>query len=326
MKTVSLILRIVAILGAVACVALWFNTKGIIKQATGDMKDVEGDVLLVKSAKIPGILEEKATLNSNLNGANARILELDKNLKARTDELQSERTANTKLSREKLEETNKVRKTQIALDDMTKERDSIQAKLEATTKELIAQKESVQDTTKIDEINRKYNILESQHANLQKEYAIAKKKADLLDISEIVETVTLDPKTNVQTTVKTVRIPYVEEGQIAVVTKVEKAKKNEMIALNRGKDNGLDIGQKIQLKLEGEYIATILVEELGKDFAVASVSLKDGKPEVIEVGDSYELVPTVEFKKPAEEAAADAPAAPADDAASTIPVPASEDL
>ena len=73
MKQLSIILRLLAILGAGACVWMWFNVKGQIKQANADMKDVPGVTLNEKSAKIPGILDEKKKLESDLKSTKASL-------------------------------------------------------------------------------------------------------------------------------------------------------------------------------------------------------------------------------------------------------------
>ena len=74
MKTLSLVLRLAAILGAIACVLMWFSVKGQIKQANADMQGIQGDTLLAKSAQVPGILAEKSKLDKDLKATKASTL------------------------------------------------------------------------------------------------------------------------------------------------------------------------------------------------------------------------------------------------------------
>ncbi|MFR6034848.1 MAG: hypothetical protein ACLUKN_17730 [Bacilli bacterium] len=57
MKAVSLSLKIVAILAAAFCVYAWMDTRGKISSAEGHLKDIAGESLEARAAKVPSILE-----------------------------------------------------------------------------------------------------------------------------------------------------------------------------------------------------------------------------------------------------------------------------
>lgn len=328
MKSVSLILRIVAIVGAVACVALWFHQKGIIKKATSDMKGVDGVVLLEKSSKVPGILDEKAKLGTDLSATKTKVAELENRVKEVSSNLESERSRNVKTNQDLVKVQTELRQVKIKAEDLAKDIAKKDAIIKTLTTEIASNKGVDESASKIEDLNNRYNNLNSQFVALQAQYAEAKKKADILDIAVIVEEKVIDAQKGTETTIKRIYPPYVAEGDIATVTIVEG--RDDLIALNRGKNNGVGEKQLIDLKnkANGELIAQVSIVEVGPDFSIASVNPKLGKPETLENGDMLELVQTVELKSSEDDAAkegeapkAEAPAAPAEAA----PAPAEEE-
>lgn len=309
MNKVSLVLRIVAIVGAVACVALWFQIKGQIKQATTDMAGISGVTLNEKSAQIPGILKEKEKLASDLNVSEAKVQNLTTKSKQLSEDLESERASNVRVNNEKAKLTQEIRQVKVQLQDANDKIKSSDLLIEKLKKEIIDIKKTVQDTSESDALQQKVTVLSNELEALKKDYAVASEKARILDLSEIVEVVEIDQEAGKKTIRKIVKPPYVKVGQDATVTNT--AENDGLIALNRGKKDGLSLGQKIDLKgEEGKFIARIVVAEIGEDFAIATVNPDMGIPEVIETGDIYELVPTVDInKKPDNAAPAATPAA-----------------
>ena len=305
MKSVSLILRIVAIVGAVACVALWFHSQGIIKQATSDMAGIQAPTLVGKSAQVPGILAEKAQMATELAAAKTKISNLDNQIKEINANLESAKTASVKANRDLVKAQTDLRSAKVQLEDSTKlvaDKDNMIAALRKEIERSAGGNSD--DSAKIDALNAKYNTLSNNFAALQLQFEEAKKKADILDIAIVVEEKEIDLDKGVERTTTRYFAPYVAQGDIATVTIVEG--REDLIALNRGKSAGLGERQLIDLKNKtGELIAQVTIVEIGPDFAIASVNPKLGKPETLENGDMLELVKTVDLK-PAE--AAEAPA------------------
>lgn len=317
MNKVSLVLRIVAIVGAVACVALWFQIKGQIKQATTDMAGISGVTLTEKSAQVPGILKEKEKLAADLNVSEAKVQNLTTKSNQLSEDLESERATNVRVNNEKAKLTQEVRQVKVQLQDANDKIKSSELMVEKLKKEIVDIKKTVQDSSETDALKQKVTVLSNELEALKKDYAVASEKARILDLSEIVEVVEIDQEAGKKTIRKIVKPPYVKVGQDATITNT--AENDGLIALNRGKKDGLSLGQKIDLKGdEGKFIARIVVAEIGEDFAIATVNPDMGIPEVIETGDIYELVPTVDLNKKADEK-------PAEGAAKTAEAPAAEE-
>lgn len=86
MKAVSISLKILAILAACFCVYAWLDTRGKVSSAEGLMKDVPGATLQEKSSNIPGILSEKAKVESSNKAFRASVSSLEGKLKSANDE------------------------------------------------------------------------------------------------------------------------------------------------------------------------------------------------------------------------------------------------
>ncbi len=296
MKSVSLVLRIVAIVGAIACVALFFSVKGQIKQATQDMKDVSGATLVEKSARVPGLVQENAKLKKDLNSSEANVQNLTTKSKSLASDLESERASNIRVNKEKAELTNEVRTVKINLQDAKKNLDDAVATIEKLKKEIVAIRQSTSDNGAADALKQKVAVLEGQLSDLTKKYEVAAEKARIYDLSEIVVVEDIvDPEAGKRTTKKVLKVPYVATGDTATVTRLESS--NDLAAINRGKKDKLALDQVIDLKRDGEYVGRVTVVEIGEDFAIVSINPKLGIPETIESGDILELVPTVDLSK-----------------------------
>lgn len=310
MKKLSLVLRLAAILGAIACVWMWFNVKGQIKQANADMQGVQGDTLLAKSAQVPGILAEKSKLDKDLKATKASLDTQTQKAKSLAGELESERNQNVRLNNEKVKLSNDLRKTKISLEDSQKSVSQKEAFIEQLKKELVAAKNVQVDNTQIDSLKQENTVLKNQLNQVKKDLEVASEKAKILDLAEVVTYEDIDLEAGKKKITKKYIVPYVGEGQTAVVTNVSQS--DNILTINKGKKDQLADGQKINLANKGVLIANAKVLKAGEEFAVLEFSPRKGLPETIEAQDVLELVKVVNIEeKKAEEAApkAEAPKA-----------------
>ena len=94
MKAVSLSLKIVAILAAAFCVYAWMDTRGKISSAEGHLKDIAGESLEARAAKVPSILKEKAQMAEKIKAFEGRVRTLEQRNNSMNSELESERVKN----------------------------------------------------------------------------------------------------------------------------------------------------------------------------------------------------------------------------------------
>ena len=76
MKIASIVLKIVAVLGAAFCVYAWLDTRGKISTAETHMKDVQGTDVVSKAANVPGILKNLAAEKQKVAGLQKTVVNM----------------------------------------------------------------------------------------------------------------------------------------------------------------------------------------------------------------------------------------------------------
>ena len=305
MKIASIILKIVAILGAAFCVYAWLDTRGKISTSENHMKDVKGADIVAKASNVPGILKNLAAEKNKTASLQKMVGEKEGDINKLNSELESERSKNVRANSEISKKNSELRVVRSELETqkgIVAEKDTL---IETLKKEIVASKQLVTDNKETDALKEKVAALESQLATSQKELEEANKKAKILEMSEVVEVIetNADGKKVKRTIVKT---PYVPTGDIATVISVDQ--QNKIVALNKGKSANVKKDQKILLKREGKPVAEILITEVFEDHSVAMMNRDVAIPETVEVNDLLEMAspvvaaPVVPAEKPAENA------------------------
>ena len=266
------------------------------------MKDVPGVTLNEKSAKIPGILDEKKKLESDLKSTKASLASQTEKAKDFEKKFKAADAENVRLNQDKVKLSNDLRKTKIALEDAQKESAKKDVMVEQLKKELVAAKSVQVDNTELDNLKQENTLLKNQIGQLKKDYEAAAEKARILDLAEVVTYEDIDLEAGKKKITKKYIVPYLGEGEQAVVTNV--SQKDNLLTVNKGKKDQLAEGQNIDLALKGVLIANSRVLAVGDDYAVLRFSPKKGFPETIEEQDVLELVKVIKLEEPkAEEAA-----------------------
>ena len=299
MKAVSLSLKIVAILAAAFCVYAWMDTRGKISSAEGHLKDIAGESLEARAAKVPSILKEK------IKAFEGRVRTLEQRNNSMNSELESERVKNVQANSDLVKKNAEIRSLNSSLSTTKKQVAEKDTLIETLKREIVASKTLVTQNNESDGLKEKVATLESQLKAKEGELAAANEKLKILDMSEIVEVIETDDKGN-KIKRKILKTPYIATGDIATVLKVDQ--KNAMVSINRGTKNGVKQDQKIILKREGRVVSEILMTEVKEDISVGLINRNLGIPETIETGDLLEMAsPVVKKAVPAP-----APAAPAE--------------
>ena len=286
MKAVSISLKILAILAACFCVYAWLDTRGKVSSAEGLMKDVPGATLQEKSSNIPGILSEKAKVESSNKAFRASVSSLEGKLKSANDELESERVKNIKVNSELTNVKGQVSTLTANVASLKGQITQKNTLIEQYTKELAEKNAMLANNNETDALKEKVATLEAQLKTKTDELAEANKKAKLMEMAEIVEVVETDASGK-KIKRKIVKTPYVPTGDIATVIAVDQ--ENGMVSINRGGKAGVKESQKILLKREGKLVSEILITAAKDDLAVGLINRDVAIPETIEVGDLLEL-------------------------------------
>ena len=286
MKAVSISLKILAILAACFCVYAWLDTRGKVSSAEGLMKDVPGATLQEKSSNIPGILSEKAKVESSNKAFRASVSSLEGKLKSANDELESERVKNIKVNSELTNVKGQVSTLTANVASLKGQIAQKNTLIEQYTKELAEKNAMLANNNETDALKEKVATLEAQLKTKTDELAEANKKAKLMEMAEIVEVVETDASGK-KIKRKIVKTPYVPTGDIATVIAVDQ--ENGMVSINRGGKAGVKESQKILLKREGKLVSEILITAAKDDLAVGLINRDVAIPETIEVGDLLEL-------------------------------------
>ena len=309
MKAVSLSLKIVAILAAAFCVYAWMDTRGKISSAEGHLKDIAGESLEARAAKVPSILKEKAQMAEKIKAFEGRVSTLEQRNNSMNSELESERAKNVQANSDLVKKNAEIRNLNSSLSTSKKQIAEKDTLIETLKREIVASKTLVTQNNESDGLKERVSTLESQLKAKDSELAAAKEKLKILDMSEIVEVIETDDNGNkVKRTI--VKTPYIPTGDIATVLTVDQ--KNAMVSINRGKKNGVKPDQKIILKREGKVVSEILMMEVADEVSVGLINRNMGIPETIEIGDLLEMASPISNKAAAPAAPASAPAAPAE--------------
>lgn len=293
MKSLSLLSRVIAIVAGLAALFFWFDTKGIIKAVDADLSGLKGETVLEKAAQVQGKLDELADKTKKLIASEASVRDLTSKNSALTSDLNSEQTKNKQLSNEYAKKLAELRSLNSNLDDAKKELAEANLTVETLKKEIIESKNSGATAEEIENLKQKLAAVQNEFDALNAQYNIAKEKARIYDLCEIVEVIKIDEVAGTKTITKTLKKPYVVQGEMAVVRKVDP--KYSMVALNKGTESGIQNDQKIALKYEGDTVAEVVVIDCGKDYAICSYNKMVGTPEILAENDVVELVPTIKM-------------------------------
>ena len=297
----SPILKVVALLAAAFCIYAWFDVKGRISTAESDMSEISGATLVEKAPNAAKIHKENNQRKVKIAAFEKRVKALEGDVSSLNSELEAERAKNVSAAAEIVKANRQIRTLNTKVEQsasVISERDST---IESLKKEILASKELLSKQDNTDELKDKINALERKLADTEKELVAARKKAKLAEAAEVVEVVETDAAGN-KIRKKIVRVPYVPTGDIAKVIALDP--NSGVIAINKGKANGLDAKQMLVLKKDGVVIAQAEVQEVAQDFAALLLNKNADIPEYITLGAEFELASPVIAEAKAEEAPA----------------------
>ncbi len=163
MKMVSILLRVIAILGACAAVAGWVLTQGKVNEAN--------EKLAQKDKQVQAAKAQASDAQGQLEGLQGQIRSLDSDLGAIKDREAKARSQYAKASRD-------ITGLQSDLDKAQKDLNDLKSKNESLKRELIDQRTRVPgtDATMVTDYEAKIEKLESQISALSTQLADANKK------------------------------------------------------------------------------------------------------------------------------------------------------
>jgi len=286
MKLFSLVLRVIAVLGAAFCVYVWLDTKDIISEATGHMEKLSGETLVAKASNVPALISERNKFKNELDTANENIKKLEAKLAVANNDLDTERKKISQVNADLVKRNADVRTLTADMEKLKKTISTKESEIETLKAEIVRMKSSSDPI--LNELKTKVAELEAQIASAEAEKQVAIKAAvdaAMANVSEVVE-IDADGNKVVRKVVKAA--PYVATGDVASVLKADF--NNKVFVINRGTDNSIVAGQKILFKREGKFVTEALVAEALPNMSVMTITNRDeGTPETIEINDQLEL-------------------------------------
>ena len=273
MKVLSPILKILVVLAAAFCVYAWFDVKGRISSAEQQMADIKGQTLVEKAP-------EAAKINKENNQRKVKITAFEKRVKS------LERSKNVAASAEIVKNNGEIRRLNTKLASVSKlvqERDST---IESLKKEILASKELLAKQDNVDTLKDKIAELERKVAEQQKDLTAALEKAKIADMAEVVEVIETDAAGN-KVKRKFVKVPYIPTGDIATVVAADA--QNGVVAINKGKADGLNPLQVVVLKKEGVVVAQAQVQNVSENMAALLLDKNSALPEYVVLNAQFEL-------------------------------------
>ncbi|MBO5255039.1 MAG: hypothetical protein J6B07_04355 [Opitutales bacterium] len=294
MKALSLILRVVALLAAAACIYAWFDIKGRISEAENQMQAIKGATLAEKAPNAAKIHKENEGRKKTIASFQTRVKGLEKDISSLNSELENERAKNVSASADIVKRNSEIRSLNSKLVSFSKQVEERDATIDSLKKELVAKQELLSKQDDTDSLKEKIANLERKITEQEAELKKAQEKAKIADMSEVVEVIETDASGK-KIKRKVVKVPYVPKGDIATIT----SQSGNIVSINKGKADGLNAEQEILLKKNGILIAEAFISNVDENSSVLLLNKRAPLFEYVEVNEQFEL-DTAEVKKTSE--------------------------
>ncbi len=293
MKSLSLILKLVALLAAAFCVYTWIDIRGKISDAETKMSQIPGATLADKATEAEAIRQNRDELAKAKAGLEDQQKEDKKTIedcKSTITALQSERSDLEKSLKDEERKVSELKKDIKAEKAKNEAKDQKIAEIEGDLGQKDALIAKLQNDDKVQRLQEQINSLERKYEATVSELEKTKVKAARADkIQEIVYLENENGKTK-KTTVYT--FPY-KANENSVATVIGFDKKNGVLAINKGKkdDENLRPLQVVQLKnpKNGIVFAEAQIRELLDDQTILALATSSVLPEYIAVKSQIEL-------------------------------------
>ena len=294
MKALSLILRVVALLAAAACIYAWFDIKGRISEAENQMQAIKGATLTEKAPNAAKIHKENEGRKKTIASFQTRVKGLEKDINALNSELENERAKNVSASADIVKRNSEIRSLNSKLVSVSKQVEERDATIDSLKKELVAKQELLSKQDDTDSLKEKIANLERKITEQDAELKKAQEKAKIAEMSEVVEVIETDASGK-KIKRKVVKTPYIPKGDIATIT----SQSDNIVAINKGKADGLSAEQEILLKKNGVLVAEAYISSVDENSSVLLLNKRAPLFEYVEVNEQFEL-DTAEVKKASE--------------------------
>lgn len=305
MKILSLILKVVALLAAAFCVYAWFDVKGRIKDAETHMAEIKGATLVEKAPNAAIINKENNQRKLKIKAFEQRVKGLEKEVSDANNELESERSKNVSANADIARQKSEIRSLNSKLASVSKQVGERDSTIESLKKEILAKQELLAQQGDMDTLKDKVSDLERKLSEKDKELAKALEKAKIADMSEIVEVIETNADGQ-KIKRKIIKVPYAPKGDIATIISVDA--QNGIVAINKGKADGLKERQALLLKRAGVVVAEAYVDNVQENIAGLVLNRNSVLGEYIAQNEQFELDSAVvkQEKKPEAEGEAEA--------------------
>lgn len=271
MKVVSLVLRIVAIVGALAAIALAVVTFGKVEDLEGDVRQLETEKSAAVSAKqdAENLVAEKESL--------VRGLQTD--LDDARDTVNKFRSQLTQTSQELNRMQQSLRDEQTKLRELTQQKETLE-------REILAM-QNVQTESVDPAVVRK---LEDEKADLElllreQKDKITDLEFELANVNQRRVTAAEEEQANQDGT----SAAQFEEGATAQIIRIDAA--SGLLVLDRGTGRGITENMKMSIVkgIQGEL--RLQIASVEPQFALANILPSSGNPKAYAAGDTVELRP-----------------------------------
>ncbi len=300
MKMLSPILKVVALLAAAFCVYAWFDVKGRISEAESHMAEIGGQTLAEKAPNAAKTHKQNKERGVKILAFEKRVRALEKDVNSLNSELESERSKNVTATADIVKRNSEIRSLNSKLAVVSRQVEERDSTIEALKKEILAKQELLAKQDDTDSLKDKIAELERKLTENEKLLADAQQKAKIAEMTEVVEVVETDADGN-KVKRKIVKVPYIPTGDIATVIAIDAQK--GIIAINKGKNDGLNVQQVVVLKKDGNALAEAVVTNVSEDMAALVLTKASVLPEYVSLNKQFELgAPAVKAEPAKEEA------------------------
>ena len=278
MNSLSMILRILAVVAAIAAAGLFFVSKGKLAEMQAVAQKAEKATVAVKA---------------ELTAANEQISVLEGSLKSERDALANEKRKLESMRSEMYTARQEVSRTQQQLSETKKSIDNLESTARRLREDLLRSEQSLASASKegeIAQLNERIAELEESNADLKESLEEAKVTSSTSRSPEVSASSKMASVNTFSSGITATKTQALPEASIGAKTTIESlSAKNGLIALANSPELGLSPGTTVTIIKKLRALGKIQVSQVSDDLVLANL-LPGAKTRELAAGTTVRLL------------------------------------
>jgi len=278
MKALSLILRVVAILGAVAAVALFMMVQGKVEDKENELVAAQAQLSTTQGEK-ENLAADKAALQSQVKELEAKVADqtsIISRINTNLSEAQR-KTSTLESDLEKTKSTLETRESEIA----QLKKDIVNAQLLGNNNEDEAGDEEADDG-KVAELTTQLQAANDTIADLRADLETATTQLeDLRETFKSVRSAAEEATTGVR---------EISRANFQTVQVLQARPESGLVVIDLGTNRGAKVNEKVDLTRNNELVANLNITRVFPDYSLAAILPGSPEPKLLESGQSFQTI------------------------------------